>query len=285
MPHDAATGETALAPEVLTEALRFANIPTLLLVLTQLTGNARWLAPPFQVSRNRGLDDNDSGGLSEALQEEVRAAAHEAISAWQNGKPLAIPEPDEKAVVAMLSVAMAEPIPDEYAPMIVEELLATDQPVSEDAAPLPEGFKYIIIGAGVSGLCAAIQLRHRGADIEILEQNSSVGGTWLQNRYPGAGVDTPNHLYSFSFAPRDWPEYFSRQPEIQGYLKSVAHEYGVYERIRFDTKVLKAEYHADRQGWEVVIESNGRVETLWANVVISAVGAFALPRFPGCPRA
>ena len=78
MLNDGAKTSKGLAPEVLKEALKSANVPTLILVLTQMTGDDRWLGPPYQLSRNRGLDDNDSGGLSAELQEEVRAAAFEA---------------------------------------------------------------------------------------------------------------------------------------------------------------------------------------------------------------
>ncbi len=60
-----------------------ANIPTLLMVLVQLTGNDRWLKEPFAPRRGRGLDDNDSGGLPVDIQNEIRAAAKEAIAGWR----------------------------------------------------------------------------------------------------------------------------------------------------------------------------------------------------------
>ena len=59
-----------------------------------------------------------------------------------------------------------------------------------------------MIGSGVSGICAAIALRAAGIPFRVLEKSSSVGGTWLENRYPGCGVDTPSHLYSFSLPRR-----------------------------------------------------------------------------------
>ena len=51
-------------------------------------------------------------------------------------------------------------------------------------------------------MLAAIRLHEAGIDHVVLEKNADVGGTWLENAYPGAGVDTPSHLYSYSFAPR-----------------------------------------------------------------------------------
>ena len=56
-------------------------------------------------------------------------------------------------------------------------------------------------------------------DFTIIERSSGVGGTWHDNRYPGAGCDVPSHLYCFSFAPKpDWQHKFARQPEIDGGL-------------------------------------------------------------------
>jgi 4-hydroxyacetophenone monooxygenase len=62
-----------------------------------------------------------------------------------------------------------------------------------------------------------------------------VGGTWLDNHYPGAGVDTPNHLYSYSFASYDWSMYFCLRDELHGYLEHVADEFGIRSAIRFGT--------------------------------------------------
>ena len=57
-----------------------------------------------------------------------------------------------------------------------------------------------MIGAGASGLAAAHRLRQAGVEVVVFEKNEDVGGTWLENVYPGCRVDVPNQLYSFSFA-------------------------------------------------------------------------------------
>ena len=71
------------------EAVAVANIPTLLMVLVQLTGELEWLEPRYRPSRGQGLDDNDTGGLPEDIQQEVRAASLKAITKWRAGKPVA----------------------------------------------------------------------------------------------------------------------------------------------------------------------------------------------------
>src|SRR4051794_39797470 len=186
--------------QTLTEAVAIANIPSLLMVLFQMTGEHRWLEAPYRPSRSRGMGDNDSGGLPEGIQQEIRESALEAVLAWRSGRPLAIPEPSAELLVEMLSCAMGEEVPGEYGDMMSAQfgLRLAD----EDERPLevPDGFRVLIVGGGVSGICAGVNLQKLGVPFTIVEKNETVGGTWWDNHYPGAGVDTPNHLYSFSFA-------------------------------------------------------------------------------------
>ena len=110
------------------EAVAIANIPTLLMVLVQLTGDLRWLEEPYRPKRPRGMNDNDSGGLPEAVQAEIREAALKAILAWRAGRPIAIPEPSAELRLKMLSRAMAEEVPAEYDPIIAAELFPERRP-------------------------------------------------------------------------------------------------------------------------------------------------------------
>ena len=87
--------------------------------------------------------------------------------------------------------------------------------------------------------------------------NDDVGGTWLENRYPGCGVDTPNLTYTFSFRPNDWSAFFPLRDEIENYLLETARESGLYDRVRFGTKVERAEWLADRNQWQVTVTASG----------------------------
>ena len=81
-------------------------------------------------------------------------------------------------------------------------------------------FRCAVIGAGASGLAAAYRLRQAGVTVTVFEKNADVGGTWLENVYPGCRVDVPNQLYSFSFAQtNDWASRFSAQPDLLAYLQ------------------------------------------------------------------
>jgi 4-hydroxyacetophenone monooxygenase len=210
----------------LREALEYANLPTLLMVLAHLTGDHRWLEPRYRPSRTIALDDNDTAGLAPEQQAEVRDAAAEIIRRWREGAIPLPPPPSDEQLVEMLSVCMGEPVPSEYGPMMAEEAGFRQRDPEWTVVPRHdrlENFRVLIIGAGISGICAGIKLRRLGIHYEILEKNDSIGGTWLENDYPGAGVDTPSHLYSFSFDmnPR-WSRYYAKQPEILDYIDDTA---------------------------------------------------------------
>lgn len=264
-------------------ALRDANLPTLLMVLVHLTGDARWLSERYHCSRVRGLDDNDSGGLPDDVQQEIRDAAFEAISRWQDGVPAALPAPDAGTLVAMLTSSVGEPIPDAYGPMLAAWLgLDEDMLIDQRGRfAVADGFRVVIVGAGVGGLCAAIRLQGAGIPFVVIEKNAEVGGTWYENRYPGAGVDTPNHIYSYSFAKADWSRYFALQDEIQRYFEGVADRYGLRPHIRFETTVESARYDEDGMRWTIeTVARNGQRDVMQADVVISAVGLLNVPKMP-----
>ena len=265
------------------DAVAIANIPTLLMVLVQLTGERQWMDAPYRPKRGRGMSDNDTGGLPEAVQQEIRDAALEAILAWRAGRPVAIPEPSYDLLVEMLGCAMGEPVPPEYGPMIAAQLGL--QPFTEDRPlDVPEGFSVLVVGAGVSGLCAAYNLRRAGIPFVVLEKSANVGGTWWDNRYPGAGVDTPNHLYSFSFATYDWSMYFALRDELHDYLESVADRFDLRREVQFETEVVSMAYEADEQRWAVTVRrADGSTEVLHASVVISGTGIFNPLKYPDIP--
>ena len=276
-PHQADTWENTLI-----EALPCANIPTLLMVLLHLTGDMRWLSERFQCARAAGLDELDSGGLDAATRAEVIKAAGEAIVAWKRGTPARLPAPDEALLTRMMRLSTGEKIPEGYGAIVaaglgLDEAFVLDQ---RNAFKVPREFRVVIIGAGVAGVCAAIRLQQAGVPYVVIEKNPNLGGTWWENHYPGCGVDTPSHIYSYSFAKNDWTLHFALQEEIQAYFEKVAHDYGVMPNIRFDTKVQSARYDEATARWHVVVEGASGPEQLHANLLIGAVGVLNTPKLP-----
>ncbi len=158
----------------------------------------------------------------------------------------------------------------------------------EDAGPAdarnglsPDHHRVAIIGAGFSGLAAAIRLRERGVDdFVILERADDVGGTWQANTYPGCQCDIPSHVYSLSFAPNpDWSRTFSLQPEIWSYLRRIADDRGLMPNVRLGCEVLSAAWEEDRRRWALETSSG----TVTADVVIAAPGGLSEPKLPEIP--
>lgn len=264
----------------LRSALAEANIPTLVLVLAHLTGDDRWLQEPYRPKRGAVLDDNDSGQLSEDLQREIRDAAHEAIVASElTGNTL--PDLAPSRVAEMLAVALVEEVPAEYGELLAEELGVASREVAIDGLGKPD-LSVVIIGAGLFGLSLAFKLEAAGVPYRILEKNAEIGGTWLENIYPGCGVDTPSHLYSFSFAPNtEWSRFFAKRPEVFGYLERLTEDQGVRPGIEFGVEVERADYDVASGSWTVrARHGSGEVEVISTPVLVSAVGMVNRPAVP-----
>ncbi|MFT3840101.1 MAG: NAD(P)/FAD-dependent oxidoreductase [Myxococcaceae bacterium] len=143
--------------------------------------------------------------------------------------------------------------------------------------------EVIIIGAGFGGLGAAIRLHQLGVDdVLLLEKDKDVGGTWLQNTYPGCACDVSTELYSYSFALNpDWSRKYAPQPEIQAYLKACAQRFGVFEKVKLSAEVARVEWDDAAKRWRVTLKSG---ESHDARFVISAIGGLsrlALPKVEG----
>src|SRR5207249_632254 len=74
----------------------------------------------------------------------------------------------------------------------------------------------VVVGCGESGILTGIRLSQAGLPFTIVEKNDGPGGTWWENRYPGARVDVGSHQYCYSFEPADhWSEYYCQHPELR----------------------------------------------------------------------
>lgn len=99
--------------------------------------------------------------------------------------------------------------------------------------------KIAIIGAGFGGLAMAIRLlQSQQSDFFILEKSNDVGGTWRENRYPGAACDVQSHMYSLSFAPKtDWSKRYAEAPEIFDYIQDITDQYQIKNYCKFNHEV------------------------------------------------
>ena len=137
----------------------------------------------------------------------------------------------------------------------------------------------LIIGAGISGIGAGIELLRRGnSSFALLEAANQLGGTWRDNTYPGVAVDIPSVSYCFSFETGfPWSHEYATGAEIQRYVRYCAEKYGVTGRIRCRSRVVRSEFDSACDSWTTHLD-DGSVVT--SRYLIAATGLFTRPTLP-----
>ncbi|MFZ0835663.1 MAG: NAD(P)/FAD-dependent oxidoreductase [Mycobacterium sp.] len=132
-------------------------------------------------------------------------------------------------------------------------------------------YSTLIVGAGFSGLGAAIKLAGaRVDDVVILERADRVGGTWRDNTYPGIACDIPSLLYSFSFAKNpNWSSAYPSGAEICRHIDEMADQFDLRRRIRFGTEVDGLTFGENAGVWTVTTKQR---RTFRARTVVLAAG-------------
>jgi 4-hydroxyacetophenone monooxygenase len=266
--------------EEIAEALLDVSIPTLMLSLVHMSGDAGLIRGELKPA---GLFLNEvQGYMSEADKAAVRKIALEVIADYRD-RGCQEPEPiGPELLQEMMQWLVCEPVPAEYVPMLLEEM-ELDGTDSRAVLGTPaDNFPVVVIGCGESGLLAGIRLKEAGIPFTIVEKNEGVGGTWWQNSYPGARVDVGNHFYCYSFEPTDqWTHFFAEQPELQAYFQTVMDKYDIGRHVLWETEVTEASWDDDIATWSVTArDRTGVTTTLTARAVISAVGQLNRPHLP-----
>lgn len=116
--------------------------------------------------------------------------------------------------------------------------------------------RVIVLGAGASGINFARFAKDELENVEFVlyDKNNDIGGTWLENRYPGCACDVPSVTYQFTWESHIWSKFYASSPEINEYLKGVAKKYEIEKYIRLNHKIEKAEWDEARGLWNVEIQ-------------------------------
>ncbi len=273
----------------LAEMLKGASIPTLMLSLLHITGDKDLLRG--SIRPRKAILGESQGFMPEDEKEAVRAQALEILNLFRDQGSKLPPPPPAETIHEMMRFLVGEAVPEEYVPMMLEEMeldgedvrgFQWEKPVSAEERGR---FRVLIIGAGMSGILTAIRLEEAGIPYTIIEKNDAVGGTWHENTYPGCRVDIANHFYCYSFEPNhDWPEYFSQRVQLFEYFDACVDRHGLRPHIRFGTEVVAARFDSETARWRVTLRSQaGAEETVEAHVLVSAVGQLSRPRLPDIP--
>jgi cation diffusion facilitator CzcD-associated flavoprotein CzcO len=136
-----------------------------------------------------------------------------------------------------------------------------------------------IIGAGFSGVIAALTLKERGDDdFLIFERAQRVGGVWRDNAFPGCACDIRSNLYSMTRRPNpDWTSNYAHRAEIMRYIEDIVDQEGLSRHIRFGSLVTELCFDRALRRWIIAV---GGQEALHARAVLIATGPQNRPKFP-----
>lgn len=272
--------EDRMSDEELRQLLESAHMPTLQAALVHMTADRRWIEGDFKARRDKSIDNGSAW-----LPPEVKARLlNEAVPAIQRARENGTARIDGHDVVAILSSVLGQNVPADEAGLLAEELGVLSRDV-DITVPQGRRLRAVVVGGGLSGICAAIRLKAAGIEFVVLEKNPAPGGTWFENTYPGCGVDSPVHLYSFSFAQRpSWSSYFAKQPELHKYFDELIDEHRIGAHFRYDTYVESASYDESSAIWSVSARSGeGACQVFEAELLIVAVGQINQPLKPPIP--
>jgi monooxygenase len=156
-----------------------------------------------------------------------------------------------------------------------------------------EHVDVLIVGAGLSGIGAGYHLQANCPDktYAILEARDAIGGTWDLFRYPGVRSDSD--MYTLGYVFRPWPgaKAIADGPSILSYVRQTAKDHGIDERIRFQHRVVRAEWSTADARWTVEAERTDTGETvrMTCNFVLMCSGYYRYdegytPEFEGTER-
>ncbi|MEY2570786.1 MAG: monooxygenase, partial [Acidimicrobiaceae bacterium] len=156
-----------------------------------------------------------------------------------------------------------------------------------------EHLDVLVVGAGLSGIGAGhyLQTDCPWASYAIFEARDAIGGTWDLFRYPGIRSDSDMHTLGYSFRPWEGKKTIADGASILQYIKDTAAVEGIDEHIRFNHRIVRADWSTDDACWTVTAERTDTGETveLTCGFIFSCSGYYRYdhgyqPDFPGMDR-
>jgi 4-hydroxyacetophenone monooxygenase len=274
----------AASDEAIEDAVRYADPMVLRGLLYQLTGD-----PDLPAMMLKSVMLGRTETFAPASDAEIAMVRRKAVDFLKEHRDAGAPPigfgPRER-LSDSLALVVGQPIKDEALDLMIEETALDPwaRSLEWQATPDPdrlEHFSVTIIGAGMGGLNAAVQLKRAGIPFRVIEKNANVGGTWYENRYPGARVDTPSRSYFNLFGVDfPYPYAFGTHVENQRYYDWVADEFDLRDDIVFHTEVSALTWDEQATMWEIEVDGPDGRRTLCSNAVISGVGFLNRPNLP-----
>ncbi|RFU81121.1 hypothetical protein TARUN_1075 [Trichoderma arundinaceum] len=166
--------------------------------------------------------------------------------------------------------------------------------------------QFACIGTGFSAIALGCTIKrwHGITDVRFFEKHSDLGGTWFVNQYPvflftlgclkltsqtlpGCACDVPSLLYSFSFAPNpEWSKVLPSQQEVWQYLNRVSIQYGLRDKMSFNSTVERCEWIEQTARWRITVRDNVSNTTFLheSQFLYSGCGILVQPRKADLPN-
>ena len=173
----------------LTALIADADLPSLLPALAYTLADPDVAPKDLWLDPERTLEPN--GGWSDEQVTRARHLATEALRRFLEGSPA---EPTGELLTRLVDWVSGTDLDPDYQQMLIEELaiagdLRAPELLADELGQSGDEALVAVIGAGMSGILAAHRLQQAGVPYVVLEKNDDVGGTWLENTYPGCRVD------------------------------------------------------------------------------------------------
>jgi 4-hydroxyacetophenone monooxygenase len=271
--------------EQIDEAIKFADPLILRGVLYQLTGDEELVGLPVGEAKAGFIGEIPAIVDPDAVALVQRKAA-DFLKAYRDAGAGDYPLGSRERLVKSMELATGRPIPAAELEMWMEQLAIDPMPRGlqwrqEPAKEAKDNFLVAVIGAGMGGIGSAVHLKQAGIPFVVIEKNGGVGGTWHENRYPGARVDTMSKIYFHSFGVNyQCPNPFCEQKENEKYFNWATDTFGIRDNIVFNTEVKSMVWNEADKLWDIdAVGPDGPVK--WrANGIISGVGFLNRPNVP-----
>jgi 4-hydroxyacetophenone monooxygenase len=265
----------------LRDNLRQADPGVLTAVLAQLTGDPG-VIDTFAPKISHVPDPPERAGMTDP--DTATALVNGVVNALgRSPNANAVPACDRDFFARLLPIALGSQVDDEQVDLLLEQGgFQRSQPTLPRRVPIPDSVEIAIVGAGIAGISVALAAAAEGVRYTLIDRNAEVGGTWYSTVYPGIGVDTPSAYYSLSCEVNpDWTSYYPQGEEYQRYLVKLADKHKLRDHTRFQTEVEALWWDAGRNQWQIhSVDADGRRETSYASVVVTAAGYLNRPRWP-----
>ncbi|KIW95808.1 uncharacterized protein Z519_02872 [Cladophialophora bantiana CBS 173.52] len=147
--------------------------------------------------------------------------------------------------------------------------------------------RVVCTGAGATALQVAYKFGKLMEDVDLVlyEKNDAVGGTWLENRYPGCACDIPSHTYQFSWNRNpNWSSFYSPAAEILKYLQDTADKFDLHRFVKLKHRVCQANWNDDSGKWVFKVQRpDGSTFTDEADIFLNTSGALNVWKYPNIP--